>query len=38
MALFDLTDREQEIVLRCLEAAANGPFVPDCEFDNVFLA
>ncbi len=36
MALSDLTDREQEIVLRCLKAAANGPFIPDCEFHNVF--
>jgi hypothetical protein len=36
MALSDLTDREQEIVLQCLKAAADGPFIPDCEFDNVF--
>jgi len=36
MALSDLTDREQDIVLRCIEAAANGPFIPDCEFGILF--
>lgn len=36
MALSDLTDREKDIVLRCIKAAASGPFIPDCEFHNVF--
>jgi len=36
MSLSNLTNREKSLVLRCLEAAANGPFVPDCEFSILF--
>jgi hypothetical protein len=31
-----LTDTERETVRRALDAAANGPFFPDWEFDTIF--
>jgi hypothetical protein len=36
MALSDLTPREQDVLLRCLRAAAEGPFFPDWEFHTLF--
>jgi hypothetical protein len=36
MALSDLTPREQDVILRCLRAAAEGPFFPDWEFHTLF--
>ncbi len=36
MALADLSDVDRRIVLECLQAAANGPFFPDWEFQTLF--
>lgn len=36
MSLSHLTQREREIVLRCVRAAAEGPFFPDWEFHTLF--
>ena len=32
MALSDLSNRERELVRRCMQAAADGPYFPDWEF------
>jgi hypothetical protein len=36
MALSQLTPHERDAVLRCLRAAADGPFFPDWEFHTLF--
>ena len=34
--LASLTEREQEVVFRCLRAASDGPFFPESEFHTLF--
>jgi hypothetical protein len=36
MMLQGLTEWESEVVLRCVRAAVEGPFFPDCEFHTLF--
>ena len=36
MALCNLSDPEREIIRRCVQAAAEGPYFPDREFATIF--
>jgi hypothetical protein len=36
MSLLGLTQKERDIILRCLRAAVEGPFFPDWEFHTLF--
>ncbi len=36
MALSELSHQERDLLLRCLRAAAEGPFFPDWEFHTLF--
>jgi len=36
MPLADLDERERDVVWRCLQAAVDGPFFPESEFETIF--